>query len=164
LITIRRIQVGEIELYKKVRLASLQNAPYAFETSYTSATQRSKEVWQERADSGAQGKDGATFLAFSDELPIGIAALFRIKEQPDIGELMQVWVHPDYRATNVAWELMNALCAWAKENDFRRIIAGVTHVNTRALQFYIKYGFSKMDESAQHDPNSVYLEKEVSTG
>jgi len=161
LITVRRIQVGEIDLYKQIRLASLQDAPYAFETSYDSAVRRSNEIWQERAASGAQGTDGATFFAFSNELPIGIAALFRVKSQTDLGELMQVWVSPDYRGTNVAWDLMNVIFKWAEENNFRRIIAGVTKVNSRALSFYIKYGFSIMDESAQHDPNSVYLEKEV---
>lgn len=164
MITIRRIQVGEIELYKQIRLASLQDAPYAFGTSYASAVQRSNEIWQERAESGAKGNDGATFFAFSDELPIGIAALFRIKDQTDVGELMQVWVSPDYRGTNVAWDLMNAMFKWAEENGFRRIIAGVTNVNTRALKFYTKYGFFKIDEPTQHDPNSVYLEKVVKAG
>jgi ribosomal protein S18 acetylase RimI-like enzyme len=142
LITVRRIQTGEIELYKQIRLASLQDAPYAFETSYDPAVQRSSEIW----------------------LPIGIAALFRIKGQAEVGELMQVWVSPDYRGTTVAWDLMNAICKWAEANNFRRIVAGVTNVNTRALKFYTKYGFSKMDEAAQHDPNSVYLEKEVQAG
>lgn len=153
--------MGEIDLYKQIRLASLQDAPYAFETSYDSAVQRSDEIWQERAESGANGTDGATFFAFSDELPIGIAALFRIKGQSDIGELMQVWVSPDFRGSNVAWDLMNVIFNWAEENSFRKIIAGVTNVNARALRFYVKYGFSKMDESAQHDSNSVYLEKKV---
>src|SRR5512139_2404854 len=95
--TIRRIQMGETELYKQIRLASLEDAPYAFETTYESAVQRSEETWRERAESGARGSDGATFLAFSDERPIGIAAIFRSQGQIDMGELMQVWVHPDFR-------------------------------------------------------------------
>jgi ribosomal protein S18 acetylase RimI-like enzyme len=161
LITVRRIQAGEIDLYKQIRLASLLDAPYAFETSYDSAVQRRHETWQERAESGAQGTDGATFFAFSGELPIGMAALFRSKNQTELGELMQVWVRPDYRGTNVAWELMDAIFNWAEENNFRRIIAGVTKVNSRALKFYTKYGFSIMDKSAQRDPDSVFLEKEV---
>jgi GNAT superfamily N-acetyltransferase len=161
LITIRRIQAGEIELYKQVRLASLQEAPYAFETTYDSALRRSDETWRERAESGAQGNAGATFLAFSDDVPIGIAAVFRTKGQADIGELMQVWLSPDYRGTGAAWDLMDALFKWAEENSFRRIIAGVTSVTTRGLKFYGKYGFSIMDESAQSDSDSVYLVKEV---
>jgi ribosomal protein S18 acetylase RimI-like enzyme len=77
---------------------------------------------------------------------------------------MQVWVSPDYRGTNVVWDLMDAIFRWAEENNFHRIIAGVTNVNARALKFYTKYGFSIMDESAQHDSDSVYLVKEVEGG
>ena len=74
---------------------------------------------------------------------------------------MQVWVNSDYRGTSVAWDLMDAIFKWAGENSYRRIIAGVTSVNARALKFYTRYGFSIMDESAQSDSDSVYLVKEV---
>lgn len=162
MISVRRIQLGEIELYKQIRLASLKDAPYAFETTYESAVQRSDETWRERAESGAQGNDGATFLVFSDDRPIGMAALFRSQGQMDLGELMQVWVSPDYRGSRVAWDLMDAIFRWAKEHNFRRIIAGVTNVNPRAIAFYARYGFSRMAESTQDDSESVYLIKEVS--
>ena len=161
MITVRRIQAGEIELYKQVRLASLQDAPYAFEITYDSARRRTDETWRERAESGVQGTDGATFFAFSEDVPIGIAAIFRTQDQADLGELMQVWVNSDYRGTSVAWDLMDAIFKWAGENSYRRIIAGVTSVNARALKFYTRYGFSIMDESAQSDSDNVYLVKEV---
>ena len=159
--TIRRIQMGEVELYKQIRLASLKDAPYAFETSYESAVQRSDATWRERAESGAQGSDGATFLAFSESRPVGIAAIIRSQGQLDMAELMQVWIHPDFRGTGAAWDLMDAIFGWAKENNVRKITAGVTKVNPRAITFYSKYGFSRMVESAQSDPDSVYLIKEV---
>ena len=153
--------MGETELYKHIRLASLKDAPYAFETTYKSAVQRSEETWRERAESGAQGNEGATFLAFSEDRPIGIAAIFRSQGQIDMAELMQVWVHPDFRGSGTAWDLMDAIFRWAKENNFRKIIAGVINVNTGAIKFYTRYGFSRIAESAQSDPDSVYLIKEV---
>jgi hypothetical protein len=81
LITIRRIQIGETAHYKQVRLAALKDAPYAFETTYGATLERSDEMWHERVASTAQGNDEAIFLAFADNLPIGIAALVRIKDQ-----------------------------------------------------------------------------------
>jgi GNAT superfamily N-acetyltransferase len=161
-ITVKRIQLGEIELYKQIRLASLKDAPYAFESTYESAVQRNDETWGERAQSGAQGNDGATFLAFSDDRPIGMAALFRSQGQMDLGELMQVWVSPDYRGSRAAWDLMDGIFHWAKDHNFRRIIAGVTNVNPRAIAFYNRYGFSRMAEPAGDDSGSIYLIKEVS--
>ena len=157
MVTVRRIKFDEIDLYKQVRLVSLKDAPYAFETTYDSAVRRSDEVWRERVESGAEGTDGATFLAFSGELPIGIAALFRIKDRVNVGELMQVWVSPEYRGTTVTRDLMDTIFKWAGENNFHKVIAGVTKANVKALKFYVKYGFSALEETAE----GVYLAKEV---
>jgi len=161
LITVRRIQAGEIELYRQIRLASLKDAPYAFETTYDSALQRSDEMWRERVEDTAQGTNGATFLAFSDDLPVGLAALVHLKDQAGVGELMQVWISPDQRGTGAAWKMMDSVFEWAGANNIHKIIAGVIKGNTRALTFYTRYGFSVMDESAQSDSDSVYLVKEV---
>jgi RimJ/RimL family protein N-acetyltransferase len=164
LITVRRIQIGETDLYRQVRLAALKDAPYAFGTTYDSALQRSSEFWRERVDSTAHGTDGATFIAFSNDIPIGMATLSRINGQADVGELMQVWIAPEYRGTRAIWDLMDTVFGWASENNFRRIIAGVTKVNSSALKFYIKYGFSILDESSANDSEGVYLRKEVMRG
>jgi ribosomal protein S18 acetylase RimI-like enzyme len=140
---------------------SLKDAPYAFSSTYDSASRRSAESWREQAESTAQGSDRATFIAFFDSLPIGIAALYRLIGQADMGEMLQVWVRPEYRGTSVAWDLIDAIFKWASENKFRTIIAGVTKVNARALKFYTKYGFSVIDESSTNDSDSVSLVKEV---
>ncbi|MCE9646277.1 MAG: GNAT family N-acetyltransferase [Chloroflexi bacterium] len=161
MITIRRIQIGEAALYRQIRLAALKDAPYAFQTTYDSAFQRTDEMWRDRVERTAQGMDEAIFLAFSDGLPVGIAALIRRKDQAEAGELMQVWVEAEHRGTSAAWDLMDSIFQWAKGNHFRKVMAGVTKVNTRALRFYTRYGFSRMEESAQSDPDSVYLVKEI---
>ena len=161
LITIRRIRPGEAELLKQVRLTSLQDAPYAFGATYDLVLQRSAEDWRERADSTPQGGDDATFFAFSDNVPVGMAALFRTKDQAEIGDLMQVWIAPEQRGTSTARNLIDAVFKWASENNFRRIIAGVTKGNARALKFYINYGFSVIDESLPNDSEGVSLGKEV---
>jgi ribosomal protein S18 acetylase RimI-like enzyme len=145
-----------------MRLTSLQDAPYAFPSTYDAALRRSAESWQEQAERTALGTDRATFIAFSDDVPIGIAALYRLEDKVESGELLQVWVSPEYRRTTIAWDLMDAIFKWAGKNNFRRIVAGVTNVNARALKFYIKYGFSIIDESSPNNPNGIHLGKEVS--
>jgi len=160
MITVRRLQVGEGELFKQVRLRALQEAPYAFPTTYADAIERSPESWREQADRSAQGADRATFVAFAGELPIGMMALYREEDQVEVGELLQVWVSPEYRGTRVIWDLMDEIFKWARENGFHRIIAGVTKGNDRAAKFYMNYGFSITDERS---PNAggVYLVKAV---
>jgi ribosomal protein S18 acetylase RimI-like enzyme len=159
-ITIRRLQLGEADLFKQVRLTALQEAPYAFPTTYAAALQRSAESWREQADRSAEGPDKATFIAFSNDLPIGMAVLYRDEGKVDVGELLQVWVSPEYRGTTVTRDLMDIIFMWAGENNFRKIIAGVTKGNTRASKFYMTYGFSIMEESSE----GVYLVKEVKSG
>jgi RimJ/RimL family protein N-acetyltransferase len=136
---------------------ALKEAPYAFGSTYESALERSAESWREQVESSASGSDRATFIAFSDHAPIGIAALYRDKECADTGELLQVWVRPENRGTRVIWDLMDTIFQWAAENNYRKVIAGVAKENTRASKFYAKYGFSVMDETSQ----GVVFVKEV---
>ena len=157
MITIRRLQTGEVDLFKQLRLQALQEAPYAFPSTYEAALQRSAESWREQAERTTHGPDRATFIAFSDEVPIGMAAFYRDEAKVDVGELLQVWVSAAYRGTNVASDLMDAIFKWANQNNFHTIIAGVTKGNARALKFYNKYGFSLMEETAK----GVYLVKEI---
>ncbi len=55
LLEIRRIRTGEADLYKRLRLDSLQEAPYAFSSTYASALQRTDESWREQVDESAAG-------------------------------------------------------------------------------------------------------------
>ena len=108
MITVRRIQIGEGEgeLFQRMRLTSLDESPSAFASTYESALNRSDENWGEQADSTARGSDRATFIAFSGDSPLGIAALYRDMERMDVGEVLQVWVAPEYRSKGVAADIM----------------------------------------------------------
>jgi ribosomal protein S18 acetylase RimI-like enzyme len=160
-IIVRRLQPGEVNLFKQLRLTALQEAPYAFPSTYDAALQRSDESWLEQAEQTAQGSDRATFIAFSDDVSIGMAALYREEDNVDVGELLQVWISPDFRGTRVVWNLMDEIFKWAAENNYSTIIAGVTKGNARALKFYTNYGFSIINDATPNDSGGVYLIKVV---
>lgn len=161
MIAVRRIGVGEGELLRRMRLASLQDSPHAFSTGYDSAVTRSLESWSEQADSTAKGSNRATFIAFAGICPVGIAALYRRSDQSDTGELLQVWVAPGYRHTGVAWSLMDAVFQWAAVNGFRRVLATVAKGNARALAFYLKYGFGSAQGSSPQIADDAVLAKAI---
>lgn len=144
-----------------MRLASLRDAPYAFSSIYQSALCRSAESWRDQADSTAQGSDRATFIGFSDDVPIGIAALYRLSDPPDVGEVLQVWVAPAYRGTGIARDLMDAVFEWAGYIIFRSIVARITNENARALRFYRKYGFALSSETSVNSSDGVTLVRKV---
>ncbi len=163
MLVVRRIRVGEGQLFRQVRLASLREAPYAFASSYEAALQRSAGSWNEQADGTAQGSDRATFIAFADDSPIGLAALYRQSAGADTGELLQVWVAPEYRHTGTARCLMDAVFQWAEVNGFRHVLAKITQGNARALAFYRRYGFDFASAASTQNEEDCILVKEVQT-
>jgi RimJ/RimL family protein N-acetyltransferase len=161
MISIRRLCIGEYKIYRQIRLASLQEAPYAFSSTYESSLKRSDVSWKEQADGSAQGSDKAIFIAVSDNDSIGIAALYRTEDNPEIGEVLQVWISPEYRGKQVSNLLFDELFKWAKENNYYVIDAKVIQGNERALCFYHKYGFKKIGTEENNGINEVLLRRKI---
>lgn len=161
MISIRRIRPEEGQLYKEIRLASLQESPAAFSTTYASAISRTPESWNQQADSTAQGTERSTFFAFSEETPVGIAAIYRDKIVKEEGEILQVWVSPDFRGSGVAWDLLDMIFHWCEENGIRRVLATITQGNARALAFYKKCGFEPVEPFSGDSSGDIVLIRDV---
>ena len=157
---IRRLNPGEGGLYKTVRLASLKESPAAFSSRYADAVSRTEQSWDEQADSSAVGRDRATFIAMDDQ-PVGLAAIYRDENDPDAGELIQMWVAPEKRGGSTAKNLVEALFRWAASNGFSRVKANVKTGNSRALRFYEKCGFTESSDRGVYSASSVVLAKPV---
>jgi len=125
--------------------------------------QRSPASWREQTQRSAQGPDRSTLIAFADELPIGISALYRDGVGSESGELLQVWVDPAYRGKGVAGKILDLLLLWAQENDFRRVVAVVTFENARAQSFYRKVGFVPAHSPAHESADGIVLVHELTS-
>ncbi len=162
MISVRRIRSGEAGLFKKLRLQALQDSPEAFGSSYEETAQRSAESWVDQVDASAQGSDRATFIAFQDNLPVGLAALYRMDAEPTMGELLQVWVSPELRGQGIAVMLVNSVFEWAAEMNFQVIVAGIMSGNDHAIKFYEDYGFQGAGAIDVGCPSgSLVLKKEI---
>ena len=78
-----------------------------------------------------------------------------------MGELLQVWICPEYRSKGVAIQMMDAVFQWARENGFRTVLASIAKGNERALRFYRKYGFTLTDRTSLDGPDDAILLKEI---
>lgn len=157
--TVRRLNLGEADLYRSVRLESLRESPEAFASTYESALGRDDESWRAQADGSALGGDRATFIVFAGQ-PIGLGALYRDHDRPYEGELIQVWVSPEVRGGTVAIDLMSAIFDWAASNGFETVRAEVTPCNSRALRFYEKYGFVRIvTDTGSGEPNYMLTKR-----
>lgn len=161
MITIRRLQPGEAGLYRELRLQALRESPEAFGTSLADALARDDQSWIDQAYASASGPDRATFVALLDGRPVGLAALYRNAAEPGTGELIQMWVAPEWRGGALAGELLGAIFRWAGENDFLRVKAEVMAGNARALGCYRKFGFSEIEDRAEAAGGSRVLVRAV---
>ncbi len=154
MISIRRIQLHEGMLYKRIRLASLSDSPDAFSTTLADAARRSSDSWNEQANSSAIGVDRVVVLAYYDNESIGVGALYRDDQDQEAGELIQFWVDPSHRGGIVAGKLIAWILSWAKEHEFARLFAWVNTENARAIRFYRKHGFALTNETQPFRPGS----------
>ena len=159
MLTIRRIGLNEGKLYREIRLTSMADSPDAFSTTLEEAKDRSLESWSEQADSAAAGSDRAIFLAFIEDKPVGIAALYRDAEDQALGELVQVWVIPAHRGSRVAGELLDSLLSWARNSSYERLSAWVNGENQRAARFFWKHGFQMTSGNEPFRPGSVQVSR-----
>ena len=154
----RRLNPGEWKLYRTIRLEALRESPEAFSSRYEDAIDRSDQSWADQADSTATGSNRATFVLFEDQ-PVGLVALYRDENAPDVGELIQMWIAPGVRGGSAATDMLVELFRWARANRFAVVKAEVMKSNARALKFYEKFGFSLSIEN--HTASSVILTKTV---
>lgn len=78
--TIRRLNIGEAELYRAIRLDSLRDSPQAFASTYESALNRDSDSWTAQADEAALSGDRAIFIVLTD-CPIALAGIYRDPER-----------------------------------------------------------------------------------
>ncbi len=136
---IRLTQTRDWMLLKRVRLAALQDTSTAFGVSYQAAANYSDQQWQDRASS-----TGTQFwLAFKNQQPVGMigAAVSGANRYNLIG----MWVAPDSRGSGVAAKLVDAVKSRGRDQGHECDL-DVAPENARAAHFYLKQGFTFIDE------------------
>jgi GNAT superfamily N-acetyltransferase len=115
----------------------------------------------DQADGSAQGEMRATFLAFSEDGPVGITALYRNEKDVNEGEALQVWVAPKTRGTGLAQRLMATTLAWAEEQGVETALATISKSNLGAVAFYEKCGFVLVHEQSRDGDCDLVYEKKI---
>jgi GrpB-like predicted nucleotidyltransferase (UPF0157 family)/ribosomal protein S18 acetylase RimI-like enzyme len=138
---IRLTKAQDWMFLKQVRLAALLDTPTAFGVSYQTAANYSDEQWKERASSAA----GPEFwLAIKEDKPVGMIG--GGVSQANRYNLIGMWVEPAERGSGMATQLVEAVKSRAIRKGHDRVFLDVSADNTRASNFYLKQGFSFIDE------------------
>ena len=82
-----------------------------------------------------------TLVAKDREKVVGFAVYgpSRDEDQVNAGEIVAIYVLPEYYGRKIGYRLMNEACSRLEEYD--TVILWVLEKNERAIRFYHKYGF-----------------------
>src|SRR5687768_3003509 len=145
MVEIRRATEQDWPTLKRVRLAALREAPYAFGSTYEKERQWDDDKWREWASWGQHGGEQVVFFGFGNgNRPVGMVAAFR--EQDGV-VLIAMWVAPSARREGVGRALVQAVVSWAADLDARRVILWVADDNTAASDLYSSLGFRPTGET-----------------
>ena len=135
-IEIRRIGADDWKDLRETRLAALQDAPEAFESTYAGSVGIAEDEWRRRAE------QNAVFLAFDGSDPVGLAiGVSDDGTRPGSRDLVSMWVSPTVRGRGVAGQLVGEVAGWARADGAAELHLWVVVGNGSARASYVRAGF-----------------------
>jgi ribosomal protein S18 acetylase RimI-like enzyme len=157
--TVHPVTPDDWELWRRLRLGALQDAPLAFGSSYELEADRTEADWRGRL----ARLPGKRFFAYVADEPAGIAGVYLRTEDRDtapVPELISMWVHPAHRTSGVGRALVDEVVRWVAAQHFDEVRLMVAVENDEALGFYRALGFAETGytQPLPHDASRVELE------
>jgi ribosomal protein S18 acetylase RimI-like enzyme len=140
-VAIRRIRADEANGLRDVRLAALAADPDAFGSTYERELGYDESVWVSWAREGAEGPDGAIFVAAGDPVPVGMVMVRLEAHDPSRAHVYGLWVEPGHRGKGLGAALTDATIAWARQRGAAEIALLVVATNDAAARLYRRIGF-----------------------
>jgi ribosomal protein S18 acetylase RimI-like enzyme len=138
---IRRVEPGDWERLRDVRLRALASDPDAFLETVENARTFPDEQWRVRA---RPSERRVTFVYERAGAFDGMVTAF-VGEDAETVYLVAMWAAPDLRGSGVARELVECVVAWSRGYGRSRVVLSVANGNDRAARLYEKCGFGKLD-------------------
>ncbi|RVU85957.1 GNAT family N-acetyltransferase [Leucothrix sargassi] len=140
-IKIDTITQGNWEAYRDIRLASLQDAPEAYCSTYEREAAFTENEWKARLLPMGDTLHILPIMAKYKDLNAGVASIVIDKKTPNKATIYQMWVSPDCRGQGVGQALMRYMISWAKEQQLTQLELAVTTTNLAAISLYKSIGF-----------------------
>ncbi len=135
---VQRARAVDWQRIRAIRLRALADTPDAFGTTLAQDEARPDSEWQSRA----KNDDVAHFLAISsDQDSVGLAVGAPYTGYTDAAGLFGMWVAPEVRCHSVGRALVQAVIAWARDENYRCVLLDVGDTNAAAIRLYESCGF-----------------------
>lgn len=92
----------------------------------------------------------SALMVYDGDTPVGCAAFgsSRDEKMRDWGEIVSIYLHPDYFGKGYGEALLKETVAALKQQGYERIYLWVLRDNARARRFYEKHGFVSRGEES----------------
>lgn len=160
MMALEQITAQNVEVFKRVRLRALAEAPGAFGSTYAREIQFTDKEWLARVVRW-DGESGVGFLAFADGEASGIAGAFLDMEDRARALLVSMWTSPEHRQTGVGRRLVEAVIDWARVRGARTMRLTVVSGNEGAIRFYERLGFVKTGRTEPYPNDATMIEYEM---
>ena len=139
-ITVRVLEDDEWKLYRRTRLAALDDAPEAFVARFQDEASYGDDVWRDRMSRARR------LVAELGDQPVGLVGLGLHDDDPETGEVLGLWTAPRARGEHVAWALVSAAARKAAEDGCRMLYFWAGSDNAAAVGFASSFGFRPSGE------------------
>ena len=156
-VVVRRLRSDDVDLFRTVRLAALEDSPDAFGETLEGAYAAD---WHARTTGGATLSDRAVFLAVADDVPIGMVFV-RCGASPDPAFLGGMWVSPEFRRHGIGRALVQHGVAFLRSAGQVDVSLWVTRGHSEALVFYRSLGFRETGATSTLRPGSDVIIDEL---
>ncbi len=133
---VRRLETGDVQDYRHIRLAALRTTPDAFGSTYQAVASQTDEQHAERLATSI------VFGAFADDQIVGMVGCKRYENAKEIHKafLWGFYVEPNYRRSGVASRLLDASLN-AMQDGVEQVLLTVVADNRPAIALYEQFGF-----------------------
>jgi len=132
---VRHAVLGDEPVLRALRLQAMTDSPAAFGSTYERELARTTEDWRRWL------APDTTFILEASGEPTGLVTGSHDPEDSSVAHLMGMWVHPNFRGTGAAIELISSVKAWAGEMGASQVRLNVIGSNSRARRCYERAGF-----------------------
>jgi ribosomal protein S18 acetylase RimI-like enzyme len=147
-IELRRVEGGEVALFRSVRLAALQDAPNAFGETLEDAV---RSDWSARVN---PAPDRVIYIAVADADPVGMVFAKCGTGPREAAFIGGMWVHPRYRRRGVGSRLLETAMSFLRLSAQERVALWVMAANADVLRFYESAGFRRTGATSTLRPGS----------
>lgn len=161
---IRVLAPEDWEIYKLIRLRSLEESPDSFGSTYEREVSFPDSVWLSRLSPELAGTISLPLVAEIDGKEVGVASGLIRESDSKVANIYQMWVSPDARGKGIAASFLDEIKTWALDKESTSMALSVTTVNNAAVGLYQSYGFSPAGDTEELRVGSELLVQPMAMG